>query len=85
MPDTRDQQSGGQSITMVMTTSFCRIGMSRKVRMDGGRPILFLYRPRYAQQFGAEPELGLCRGGLINVEPYAAIFNYESDHAPLRA
>ncbi|MGA3025422.1 MAG: hypothetical protein ABSF98_11680 [Bryobacteraceae bacterium] len=67
---------------MMMTISFCLIGMSRKLRMSGScTVVLFSDRSRYIQQPGAELEPGVIRRGLIDVEPHPAVFNNEGDHA----
>ena len=68
-------------VAMVMTISFCRIGMSRKVRMDQLAEALFFDGSRYVQQFGTEVQSGILRRGFIDAEPHTAIFNDEGDHA----
>ena len=66
-------------VIMMMIISFCFIGMSRKVSMTGAA-VLSFNGFRYIQQSGTDLDPGILRRSLIDLEPYAAVFNNESDH-----
>src|SRR5579862_2267083 len=63
-------------IAMMMITSFCRIGLSRKARMAS----LFLHVPRHIQQPRAEPKAGAGRGCLVDIEANPPVIEDERYH-----
>ena len=66
-------------VTMMITISFCLIGMSRKLRMADAS----ISPPTFATLNSLELSFSpaFSAAALIDVEPHAAVFDHEGDHA----
>src|SRR5580704_1126071 len=75
-------KSAAAVAVMVTITSFCRIGLSRKICISM-TSILFFNTFGNTQKLGTQLQRRALRPGLMNIETHAAILDYESDHAPV--
>src|SRR5205807_7165850 len=69
-------------VAMTISTSFCRMGMSRTCRTNlvcGCDGMLFVNRPGHLEQPGTELQAGGCGSSEIDVKTNTAVVNYESD------